>query len=61
MMTGTVFRGRWLLVAVPAAVIAAYAIAVLSIPSFSPPFIQQRLTAMPLAVVDTCSAAPWRS
>ncbi len=50
-MTGTAFKGRWLLVAVPAAVIAAYAIAVLSIPSFGPPFIQQRLATIPLAVV----------
>lgn len=43
--------GRWLLIVLPAALIAAYAIAVLSSRALGPPFIYERLAQMPLVVI----------
>ena len=44
-------NGRWLLLAIPAALVAAYAGAVLLFPTFGAPFLHERLADMPLAVV----------
>ena len=44
-------KARWLVVAVPAWMVVAYAGAVLLIPSFGPPFIRERLAEMPASVV----------
>ncbi len=42
---------RWIVLALFAWTVAAYAIAVLLIPSFGPPFIRQRLAELPFAVI----------
>ena len=44
-------KARWLVVAIPAASVAAYAAAVLLFPSVGAPLVRERLAEMPLAVL----------
>jgi uncharacterized membrane protein len=48
-------KARWLAIAIPASIVAAYAGVVLLLPSFGAPFIRERLAEMPVAVLGHVS------
>jgi len=48
-------KARWLALAIPASIVAAYTGVVLLLPSFGAPFIRERLAEMPVAVLGHVS------
>ena len=55
----TVRRTGWVVMAVLASLVAAYAVAILAVPAWAPPFLAERRAVMPLAVAAHISGGLW--